>query len=89
MKLAPFRGVVSNQNPHLLPPGAVQSQSNLMDNVPGEKRNRGGHRRPTIANDTTDVTSDVIAMTAFNQPGARWIVYQLADGKIKAARDLT
>ena len=87
MDLQPFSGVVTNLNQHYLPPGGAQVQTNITCQTPYQLDVRKGFRPVTFANAAAAIASDVIAMTAFERPEARWVVYLLSNGALKAGRN--
>lgn len=89
LHLAPFKGRMSYLNPHSMPEGSTQTQSNLCCLRPGQLDVRPGCRLVSFANAGSQVSSDVIAMTSFIHPTGRFVVMQLADGKIRAGRSPT
>lgn len=80
-----WHGQISHSSPHLLPPGAMQSQINAACITPGVLEVRLGHAPITFGNATTAVsgsTGTVVSQIFFRCPHANYIVYQLADGSL-------
>ena len=82
-------GRVSNANVHSLPAGAASVQNNIGPYTPGVWKVRPGCRPTSFANSTTANTLSVIGCAGFNRPEARWVVYQLSDGRIYSGRTPT
>lgn len=81
-----FRGLVTNADPHDLPAGAAQAQTNLQCLVPGKLTVRGGLVPVAYANATSATASNMISMFGTHRPGGEWVLYQLADGTLHAGR---
>lgn len=88
-RIREFRGLVTNADPHDLPPGAAQVMDNITTLVPGQLTVRKGHAETTFANEIADVASNVIAMQYFPTSLADFTVYVTASGLVKAGRGVT
>jgi hypothetical protein len=80
-----WRGLVTNMSPHLLPPGAALVQNNLHVVQNGILRCRRGYIAIPWSGVTPADSQPVIEMAKFDRPERSYIVYQRADGSIKAA----
>lgn len=75
-------GLVSNVDPHDVPPGGFTVLENLQTTTPGQLTGRRGLIPVTdrIADDT------VLAITRFERPEAEWLVWETSAGAIKACK---
>lgn len=87
--LMQFKGLVTNANPHAIPPGAAQTQTNVVCTVAGQLNVRKGMRPALFGNAVTGTTHAVISMAEYIRPEANFVVYEDSDGNIKAGRDVT
>lgn len=79
-----FQGLVTNANPHAIPPGAAQVQTNIVCTIAGQLTVRKGMRPTAFANATTATTHSVIGMIEYIRPEANYVVYQDSAGNVKA-----
>lgn len=82
--LMEFRGLVTNANPHAIPPGAAQVQTNIVCTIAGQLTVRKGMRPTAFANAVTATTHSVIGMVEYIRPEADYVIYQDSAGNIKA-----
>lgn len=88
-RIRQFRGLMTNPDPHDLPPGAALVMDNVTTLVPGQLTVRKGHAETTFANEIADVASDIIAAWYFPTSLADFTVYVTASGLVKAGRNVT
>lgn len=88
-KIREFKGLVTNADPHDLPPGAAQVMDNITTLIAGQLTARKGHAETTFANEISDVASNVIAMQYFPTALADFTVYVTASGLVKAGRSVS
>lgn len=84
-----WQGQFSNISPHLVPDGGAQIQRNFQLVDPGVLEGRNGHCPITFSNQTTATsgsTGFVVSQIYFARPDNPYIVYQIANGNIKAGR---
>lgn len=84
MRITHWPGRLSNADPHDLPVGGAQVQTNWQSLVPGVLSGRGGMRALSFANTTTASTNEVISQYTLHTAKTDFIVYQLSDGTLKA-----
>jgi len=74
-------GLMSDVNPHDLPPGGAQIQDNFQCVKPGVLQVRKGLRPATFEEDT-GATAQVIAAYGFRPPTRHYAAFQTSDGKV-------
>src|SRR6185312_6838046 len=82
-----FIGLVSNVNPHNVPPGAFVSMENVGIFQPGTASVRKGLPPLGYTGFTSAGSGNVMAMAKFDRPEAYWILYVLTTGVLKAIRN--
>lgn len=86
MNLMAFRGLMTNANPHSIPPGAAQVQTNVVCTVAGQLTVRKGMRAIAFANAITATTHSVLSMVEYARPQGTIVVYEDSAGNLKAGR---
>lgn len=82
-----FAGQVSNVDPHDVPAGAMVSQINLTNIVPGQLTVRRGMRKISFASGTTGTSATaVVSLVEFNRPESQFVAFATSDGRIVAGR---
>ena len=79
-------GVNQNSSAHRLVQH-MQSQENVTNIVPGQLTVRPGMVPATFSGGGTATTNDIIAMTVFRHPRAKWVVWQDSAGAIYGGSD--
>jgi len=79
-----FPGLHTLADPRDILAGGAQEQINMMCKSGGMMECRGGVRPGTFANGIAPVSGAVYSMIHFNAPNEEWLVFQQADGTIRA-----
>lgn len=87
INLLQFKGLATNANPHSLPAGAAQVQTNIVCTIAGQLTVRKGMRPTAFINAITATTHSVLAMVEHIRPQGDFVVYEDSAGNIKAGRN--
>jgi hypothetical protein len=82
-----FSGLMSAIDPHDIKAGGAVEQVNITCNVVGKLRTRPGLVFADFSDGNGGTTNDVNVGVSYGSPLAKFIVYQTADGTIKAGKN--
>ncbi len=88
-EMATWPGLITNADPHDLPPGAAVVQNNDFSHREGELRVRKGLGVVEFDDPGSGsvVDSQVLCIAAMNHPHAAYIVYLNANGQVRIAKN--
>ncbi len=89
MKAILWPGLISNADPHDLPPGGAVVQENFTSRVAGKLTGRKGIRAAMFSNADTEIspaTDRVMAMDTLQAPAGQTVVMLLDDGTVRIGR---
>jgi hypothetical protein len=81
-----FTGLRTNADPGDLGATGAQEQTNLVIIAKGMLQGRLGIRPGSFANGVGPVVQPVISMQHYAAPGADWVLFEQADGSIRAGK---
>ena len=86
VKLGGFPGLMTNADPHDVPPGAAQVQTNFQSLIPGQLTVRKGVQPSTDFTPSSPSTNDLIAIAGYVRPEGNVVLIQDNAGNLKAFR---
>jgi len=89
MDMPNWPGLITNADPHDLPPGASVVQDNIFTRRPGELTVRKGLGIVSFDDPGSGsvVDSQLISLAVIPQPHASYVVYLNANGQVRVAKN--